>query len=80
MRGLIFERTGEYDKAIESLKASTFWDPKVPKAIVALGRIYIVVRNDCAGAKSCLARALQLDPNNADAATLKRKVDAKCGR
>jgi tetratricopeptide (TPR) repeat protein len=79
LRGRIFERSAEYERAIEALKAATFWNPKSLVAYVTLGRIY-VFRNDCANADAAMRKALQLDPASADALALKRSVDAKCGR
>jgi tetratricopeptide (TPR) repeat protein len=77
LRGRVFERTGEYDRAVEALKAATFWDPKSLVANVSLGRIY-TFRNDCANAQASMRKALQIDPTNADALALKRTVEAKC--
>jgi tetratricopeptide (TPR) repeat protein len=79
LRGRIFERSAEYERAIEALKAATFWNPRSLVAYVTLGRIY-VFRNDCANADAAMRKALQLDPAAADALALKRAVDAKCGR
>ena len=79
LRGRIFERSAEYERAIEALKAATFWNPKSLVAYVTLGRIY-VFKNDCANADAAMRKALQLDPASADALALKRSVDAKCGR
>lgn len=78
LRGRVFERTGEYDRAIEALKAATFWDPKSVPGYVLLGRIY-AFRNDCPNAQASVRKALQLDPSAADAQALKRTVDTKCG-
>ena len=77
LRGRVFERTGEYDRAVEALKAATFWDPKSLVANVSLGRIY-TFRNDCANAQASMRKALQIDPTNADALALKRTVEARC--
>jgi tetratricopeptide (TPR) repeat protein len=78
IRGRIYERSGDYDRAIEALKAATFWDPKSLVAHVTLGRIY-AFRNDCANAQASMRKALQIDPTNADALALKRAVESKCG-
>lgn len=78
LRGRLFERMGDYDRAIEALKAATFWDPKSVPGYVLLGRIY-VFKNDCSNAQSSLRKALQLEPSSADVQALKRTVDSKCG-
>jgi tetratricopeptide (TPR) repeat protein len=77
MRGRIYERGGDYDRAVEALKAATFWDPKAIVAYVTLGRIY-VFRNDCTNAEASMRKALQIDPTSQDALALKRSVETKC--
>jgi tetratricopeptide (TPR) repeat protein len=77
LRGRVYERGADYDRAIEALKAATFWDPKSVPAYVILGRIY-VFKNDCPNAQTAMKKALQLDPSSQDALALKRTVESKC--
>lgn len=77
LRGRIYERGGDYTRAVEALKAATFWDPKSVTAYVALGRIY-VFKNDCSNAQAAMRKAISLDPTSQDALALKRTVDQKC--
>jgi tetratricopeptide (TPR) repeat protein len=77
LRGRIYERRGEYDRAVEALKAATFWNPRLLQAYVILGRIYTLQKN-CADARAAATKALQLDPASSEAGALKRLVDSKC--
>ena len=79
LRGRIYERSGDYAKAIEALKSATFWDPKSVGAYVSLARIY-VFRNDCPNAQAAMRKALQLDPTSEQVLAIKRTVDNKCGQ
>jgi tetratricopeptide (TPR) repeat protein len=79
LRGRIYERGGDYPRAIEALKAATFWDPKSVPAYVALGRIY-VFRNDCPNAQATMRKALQIEPTSQEVLALKRTVEQKCGQ
>ncbi len=79
LRGRIFERSGDYGKAIEALKSATFWDPKSVAAYTSLARIY-VFRNDCPNAQSAMRKALQLDPTSEQVLAIKRTVESKCGQ
>jgi tetratricopeptide (TPR) repeat protein len=77
LRGRIFERRGEYDRAVEALKAAVFWNPKLLEAYVTLGRIY-VFRQNCVEAQAASTRALQIDASNNEALALRRLVEQKC--
>jgi tetratricopeptide (TPR) repeat protein len=77
LMGRVYERRGDFDRAINALKASVFWNPKLTAAHVLLGRIY-VLRNDCDTAQKSLDRALQSDPADQDAQALKRLISEKC--
>jgi cytochrome c-type biogenesis protein CcmH/NrfG len=75
--GRVYERKGDFDRAMNALKAAVFWNPKLVAAHVLLGRI-AVLKNDCAGAQASLDKSLQIDLNNQDALALKRLVEEKC--
>lgn len=77
LRGRIYERGGNYDRAIEALKAATFWDPRMLQAYISLGRIY-VFKKDCGNAQTAMKKALQIDPTSQDALALKRSVEQSC--
>ncbi|HEV8487907.1 MAG TPA: tetratricopeptide repeat protein [Blastocatellia bacterium] len=77
LMGRVYERRGDFDRALNALKAAVFWNPKLVAAHVLLGRI-AVLKNDCAGAQASLARSLQVDPNDQDAQALKRLIEEKC--
>ncbi len=77
LTGRVYERRGDFDRAINALKASVFWNPKLTASHVLLGRIY-VLKNDCANAQNYLNKALQSDIGDQDAQALKRLVEQKC--
>jgi Flp pilus assembly protein TadD len=77
LMGRVHERRGEFDRAINALKAAVFWNPRLVAAHVLLGRI-AVLKSDCAGAGASLNRALQIDASDQDAQALKRLIEQKC--
>lgn len=77
LMGRVYERRGDFDRAINALKAAIFWNPKLIPAHVLLGRI-AVLKTDCAGAQKYLDKALQIDPSDQDAQALGRLVEQKC--
>ena len=77
LMGRIYERRGDFERAINALKAAVFWNPKLGPAHVLLGRI-AVLKNDCAAAQVSATKALQIDSNDQDAQALKRLIEQKC--
>jgi Flp pilus assembly protein TadD/TolB-like protein len=77
LMGRLYERRGDFERAVNSLKAAVFWNPRLVGAHVLLGRI-AVLKNDCKGAESSVTKAVQLDPNDQDAQALRRLVEQKC--
>lgn len=77
LMGRVYERKGDFDRAINALKAAVFWNPKLVHAHVLLGRI-AVLKNDCAAAQNLVDKALQIDANDQDAQALKRLIGEKC--
>ncbi|MBI3654320.1 MAG: tetratricopeptide repeat protein [Acidobacteria bacterium] len=73
----VFERRGDFDRAMNALKAALFWNPRLGAAHVLAGRI-AVLKNDCANAENSLSKALQFDPTDQDALALKRLIEQKC--
>jgi tetratricopeptide (TPR) repeat protein len=77
LMGRVYERRGDFDRAVNALKAAVFWNPKLVAAHVLLGRISIL-KNDCPTARGSLDKALQIDTSDQDAQALKRLVEQKC--
>jgi len=77
LMGRIYERRGDFERAINALKAAVFWNPKLGPAHILLGRI-AVLKNDCAAAQVSATKALQIDSNDQDAQALKRLIEQKC--
>jgi tetratricopeptide (TPR) repeat protein/nucleotide-binding universal stress UspA family protein len=77
LMGRIYERRGDFDRAVNALKAAIFWNPRLVAAHVLLGRI-AVLKNDCQSAEAAAAKALQIDANNQDALALRRLIEQKC--
>ncbi|HWN99843.1 MAG TPA: tetratricopeptide repeat protein, partial [Blastocatellia bacterium] len=73
----IYERRGDFDRAMNALKAAIFWNPKLGPAHVLMGRIS-VLKSDCASAQTSVTKAIQLDANDQDAQALKRLIQQKC--
>jgi tetratricopeptide (TPR) repeat protein len=77
LMGRVYERRGDFDRAVNALKAAVFWNPKLVPAHVLLGRI-AVLKKDCQSARSSLDKALQIDPADQDTQALKRLIDERC--
>ncbi len=73
--GRIYQRRGELQRAVSSLKTALFWSyQKLIDAHILLGRIFLE-RGDRAQALVHARAAIQLDPNNQEAIALQRQVD-----
>ncbi|HET9529238.1 MAG TPA: tetratricopeptide repeat protein [Blastocatellia bacterium] len=77
LMGRVYERRGDFDRAVNALKAAVFWNPKLVPAHVLLGRI-AVLKKDCQSARTSLDKALQIDPADQDTQALKRLIDERC--
>jgi tetratricopeptide (TPR) repeat protein len=77
LMGRVYERRGDFDRAVNALKAAIFWNPKLVGAHLLLGRI-AVFKNDCAGAQTSAGKALQIAPNDQDVQALKLSIEQKC--
>jgi tetratricopeptide (TPR) repeat protein len=77
LMGRVYERRGDFDRAINALKAAVFWNPRLVAAHVLMGRIS-VLKNDCPAAQKYLEKALQIDAADQDAQALGRLVEQKC--
>ncbi|MEK6299870.1 MAG: tetratricopeptide repeat protein [Acidobacteriota bacterium] len=77
LMGRIYERRGDFERAINALKAAVFWNPRLGPAHVLLGRI-AVLKNDCTAAQVSATKALQIDSNDQDAQALQRLISQKC--
>jgi predicted Zn-dependent protease len=75
--GRIYLRTGRLTEATEALKIA-LWSQDSAEAHAVLGRVYLQGK-DATRARAELQKALQLDPNSADAKELAAALDAKQG-
>ncbi len=76
--GVIHIRKGEPDQALDRLRTAIFWDNRILEAYLPLVRIFIR-RGDCQQAETYFKSALEISPDSADLATLKRDLD-RCSR
>lgn len=76
--GKIQLRQGLTEQAINSFKASYFWNNRLIEAHILLGRIYIKKRN-CLQAKNYSVSALNIDSENEEALALERQV-GRCSK
>jgi tetratricopeptide (TPR) repeat protein/TolB-like protein len=75
MIGRIYQRRGDLQRAVSSLKTALFWsDQKLIDAHILLGRIFFE-SGDRAQALAHARAAIQLDPNNQEAIALQRQVE-----
>ena len=75
MIGRIYQRRGDLQRAVSSLKTALFWsDQKLIDAHILLGRIFLE-KGDRAQALTHARAAVQLDPNNQEALALQRQVE-----
>ena len=77
LRGRIYERRGEYDRAVEALKAATFWNPRLLQAYVILGRIYTLQKN-CGDARAASVTDAERDPHANPRAGQRHSSAARC--
>ncbi|MFN0119210.1 MAG: tetratricopeptide repeat protein [Blastocatellia bacterium] len=74
LRGKIHQRRGEMDNAISALEAAVYWNPRLPEAHLTLGQIF-QAKGDRLRALTYGRRALELDPQNREAASLVRQIE-----
>ena len=74
LRGIILLRRGETESAISALQSSVAWNPRQIEAHILLGRIYLA-RGDRALALAHSKQALEIDPQNRDAVSLKQQIE-----
>lgn len=75
MIGRIYQRRGDLQRSVSSLKTALFWsDQKLIDAHILLGRIFLE-KGDRAQALTHARAAIQLDPNNQEAVALQRQVE-----
>src|SRR5207237_1442141 len=73
--GRIYQRRGDLQRAVASLKTALFWsEQKLIDAHILLGRIFLE-KADRAQALKHARAAVQLDPNNQEAIALQRQVE-----
>ncbi len=75
MIGRIYQRRGDLQRSVSSLKTALFWsDQKLIDAHILLGRIFLE-KGDRAQALTHARAAIQLDPNNQEAIALQRQIE-----
>lgn len=74
LKGSILQRRGEADAALAAMSAAVYWNPRLASAHVSLGQMYLA-RGDRAQALSHCRLALEIDPQNRDAAALRRQIE-----
>ncbi len=74
LRGVIHSHRNETENALKSFHAAVSWNPRLIEAHIMLGRIYLS-RNDRARALAHCKQALDIDPQNRDAVSLKQQIE-----
>jgi hypothetical protein len=72
--GRIHLRRGNQEAAVSVLKTAIFWDAKLIDAHILLGRIFLE-RGDRGEAQKYANNALNIDPNNQEALTLRGQIN-----
>lgn len=74
LRGIVYTRRNETENALRSFQAAVSWNPKLIEAHIMLGRIYLA-RSDRARALAHCKQALEIDPQNREAVSLKQQIE-----
>ena len=74
--GSIHLRRGDVEPAVSNLKTAIFWKNDLVEGHVALGKIFLE-RGDFMQAQTYAKNALQIAPNNQEAAALMRQIERK---
>ncbi|MFN0111466.1 MAG: tetratricopeptide repeat protein [Blastocatellia bacterium] len=74
LRGIVYTRRNEIENALKSFQAAVSWNPKLIEAHIMLGRIYLA-RGDRAKALAHCKQALDIDPQNREAVSLKQQIE-----
>lgn len=74
LRGMVYAHRNETENALKSFQAAVSWNPKLIEAHIMLGRIYLS-RNDRARALAHCKQALDIEPQNRDAVSLKQQIE-----
>ena len=74
LRGIIYSHRNETENALKSFHAAVSWNPRLIEAHIMLGRFYLS-RNDRARALPHCKQALDIDPQNRDAVSLKQQIE-----
>jgi tetratricopeptide (TPR) repeat protein len=74
IRGVILYRGGETENAIKALQSAVTWNPRLIEAHISLGQMYLV-RGDRALALAHSKQALEIDPQNREALSLKQQIE-----
>ena len=74
LRGIVYTHRNETENALRSFHAAVSWNPKLIEAHIMLGRIYLS-RGDRARALAHCKQALDIEPQNRDAVSLKQQIE-----
>ncbi len=74
LRGIVYTRRNETENALRSFQAAVSWNPKLIEAHIMLGRIYLA-RGDRARALAHCKQALEIEPQNREAVSLKQQIE-----
>ena len=74
LRGIVYTHRNETENALKAFHAAVSWNPKLIEAHIMLGRIYLS-RGDRARALAHCKQALDIDPQNRDAVSLKQQIE-----
>ncbi len=74
LRGTVLIRKGEAEGAISALQSAVSWNPRLIEAHITLGRLYLA-RGDRALALAHSKQALEIDPQNREAISLKQQIE-----
>ncbi len=74
LRGIVYTHRNETENALRSFQAAVSWNPKLVEAHIMLGRIYLT-RGDRARALAHCKQALEIEPQNREAVSLKQQIE-----
>lgn len=74
LRGIVYAHRNETENALRSFQAAVSWNPKLVEAHIMLGRIYLT-RGDRARALAHCKQALEIEPQNREAVSLKQQIE-----
>lgn len=74
LRGVVLQRRNELEGAVSAFQSAVYWNPRHINGHLALSRLFLN-RNDRALALTHARQALQIDPQNREAISLKQQLE-----